>query len=306
MSERSELMTNVVEMTNVTKQFGSKVAVRDVSLAIEKGSAIALLGPNGAGKTTSIAMMLGLVRPSRGQVRLFGGDPSYARQHVRMGVMLQGVSVPDRLTVTETIQLFRGFYPHPLPVEHLLNVSGLGADSRSMASTLSGGKMRRLQFALALAGDPEVIFLDEPTVGMDVTSRRQFWDELRQFISAGKTLLLTTHDLQEADMVADRVIVMNSGTIVADDTPQGIKMQFAGRQISFIAGMRCDIDEFHSLPHVLDVKTAGRQITLRTSDSDALLRNLIIQKYDISDIQVTGGGLEDAFVHLTIEKEART
>ncbi len=297
-------MTVVVEMEGVTKLFGQKRAVKNVSLKIVKGSAAALLGPNGAGKTTSIAMMLGLTHPTRGRVQLFGGDPSSPQQHVRLGVMLQGVSVPDRLSVLETINLFRGFYSHPLSLDRLLVASGLEGDARVMASKLSGGKMRRLQFALALAGDPEVLFLDEPTVGMDVTSRRKFWDELREFIAAGKTLLLTTHDLQEADMVADRVIVMNDGEIVADDAPERIKMEFAGRQISFVVQSDIDPQRFKMLPHVIEVKMAGRQITLRTTDSDTLLRTLILDQWDISDIQVTGGGLEDAFVRLTSEAGA--
>lgn len=291
----------VVEMIDAAKEFGSKQAVRSVSLAVARGSAVALLGPNGAGKTTSIAMMLGLLRPTHGQVRLFGGDPGSPRQHARMGVMLQSVSVPDRLTVAETVNLFRGFYPAPLPAERLLTAAGLKDDARTLANRLSGGKMRRLQFALALAGDPEALFLDEPTVGMDVTSRRQFWDELRGFVASGKTLLLTTHDLQEADMVADRVIVMNEGKIVADDAPERIKSEFGGRQISFVAGSGVDLVKLDPLPEVLSVQTAGRRVTVRTTDSDALLRRLIHGEWDISDIQVTGAGLEDAFVRLTTE-----
>ncbi len=294
-------MDAIVEMIDVAKEFGRKQAVRNVSLAIARGSAVALLGPNGAGKTTSIAMMLGLLRPTRGQVRLLGGDPGSPRQHVRLGVMLQSVSVPDRLTVAETINLFRGFYPAPLPTERLLSAAGLKDDARTMANRLSGGKMRRLQFALAMAGDPQALFLDEPTVGMDVTSRRQFWDELRGFIASGKTLLLTTHDLQEADMVADRVIVMNEGTIVADAPPERIKMEFGGRQLSFAAGPGVDLAQLNRLPDVLSVHTAGRKVTVRTTDSDALLRRLIQGEWDISDIQVTGAGLEDAFVRLTTE-----
>ncbi|PWI58026.1 ABC transporter ATP-binding protein [Sulfoacidibacillus thermotolerans] len=290
-------------MKDVTKQFGQKTAVRDVTMKIAKGSAVALLGPNGAGKTTSIAMMLGLIRPTRGVVTLFGGDPLASEQHAHIGVMLQGVSVPDRLTVVETIQLFRGFYKKPLAIDRLLTAAGLEEDARVMANRLSGGKMRRLQFALALAGNPEVLFLDEPTVGMDVTARRHFWDELRRFIASGKTLLLTTHDLQEADLVADRVIVMNKGRIIADAAPESIKMQFAGRQISFVAGVHLDLQKLTKLPDVIEIKTAGRQVTIRTNNSDGLLRTLIMEQWEISDIQVTGGGLEEAFMRLTTETE---
>lgn len=296
-------MQAVVEMSQVSKEFAGKTAVKDLNLTIAKGAAVALLGPNGAGKTTSIAMMLGLLSPTHGHVRVFDGDPKSPKQHARLGVMLQSVSVPDRLTVKETINLFRGFYPHPLTADKLLDVSGLKQDERVMANSLSGGKMRRLQFALALSGDPEALFLDEPTVGMDITSRRKFWDEIRQFSAAGKTLLLTTHDLQEADMLADRVIVMLSGKVVADAAPERIKMEFGGRQVSFVAGSDVDIARLKGLPEVLDVQTSGRQISVRTTDSDALLRRLIQGQWNISDIQIGGGGLEDAFVRLTSQVE---
>lgn len=295
---------NVVQMRNVTKTFGQKRAVANLDLGIQQGSAVALLGPNGAGKTTSIAMMLGLTRPTRGQVQLFEGDPADPATHRRIGVMLQDVSVPDRLSVRETIDLFRSFFPRPLPAERLLAASGLGEEARTMANKLSGGKMRRLQFALALAGDPDALFLDEPTVGMDVSSRRHFWDELRAFIAAGKTLLLTTHDLREADMLADRVVVMQNGAVIADAPPERIKMEFGGRQVSFVAGPEVDIGVLRALPGVLEVQTSGRQVTVRTQDSDALLRRLILGEWDIRDIQVGGGGLEDAFLRLTAETEA--
>ena len=294
-------MEYAVEMQRVSKQFGRREAVRAVDLAIARGGAVALLGPNGAGKTTSIAMMLGLLRPTAGRVRLFGGDPGSPAAHARIGAMLQSVSVPDRLTVRETIHLFRGFYPRPLPVDRLLAAAGLAEEARTMANRLSGGKMRRLQFALALAGDPDALFLDEPTAGMDVASRRHFWDELRAFTAEGKTLLLTTHDLQEADLLADRVVVMNGGAIVADAPPERIKMEFGGRQVAFVAGSDVSVERLRAMPEVLDLQTAGRRVTVRTSDSDALLRRLILGEWDIRDIEVRGGGLEDAFVRLTAE-----
>ncbi|KUO96430.1 ABC transporter ATP-binding protein [Ferroacidibacillus organovorans] len=294
-------MSTVIEMENVSKVFGKKRAVHSMSFVMERGHAVALLGPNGAGKTTSIAMMLGLTKPTSGRVRLFDGDPKTAAAHERIGVMLQEVSVPPRLSVRETIDMFRGFYPRPLPTDRLLQVSGLTEDQKTMAQKLSGGKMRRLQFTLALAGDPDVLFLDEPTVGMDVASRRAFWDEVRTFLRAGKTLMLTTHDLQEADMLADRIVVMQNGAVIADAPPESIKMQFGGRTVSFVAGSDIDFERLRRLPDVTDVQTVGRQVTVRTQNSDALLKTLILESWDIRDIQVHGGGLEDAFVRLTEE-----
>jgi ABC-2 type transport system ATP-binding protein len=147
-------------MTGAAKAYHGQIAVKDMTLVIESGQAFALLGPNGAGKTTSIAMMLGLIRPSKGQVRLFGQDPQIATSHEAIGVMLQSVSVPDRLTVSECLNLFRGYYTHPLPLSHLLGIAGLESEARKMAGKLSGGKTRRLQFSLAMAGDPQAVFLD--------------------------------------------------------------------------------------------------------------------------------------------------
>jgi ABC-2 type transport system ATP-binding protein len=296
-------MSTVVDMAEVTKSFKGRPAVDNLTIRIDSGSVVSLLGPNGAGKTTTIAMMLGLLQPSRGKVALFGGDPALARHHERLGVMLQGVSVPDRLTVVETINLFRGFYRTPLPTERLLAAGDLMSEAKTMANKLSGGKMRRLQFALALAGNPDVLFLDEPTVGMDVSARRHFWDELRTFVGAGKTLLLTTHDMQEVDLLSDRVIVMHRGKVLVDTTPERMKLEFSGRQVSFAPGPRFDRELAQSAPEVTSIAQTGRRIALRTNDSDTLLRRLVMDAWDVSEIEVSGGGLEDAFVQLTEPEE---
>jgi ABC-2 type transport system ATP-binding protein len=299
-------LNHVIQLERVTKLFGSFSAISDVSLAVESGQAVSLLGPNGAGKTTSIAIMLGLQHPSTGKARLLGKNPGDAKIHEKIGVVLQNVSVPDRLTVTECLNLFRGFYPRPLPLSHLLAIAGLEEDAQKMAQSLSGGKTRRMQFALAMAGDPEVLFLDEPTVGMDVTSKRQFWDALREFVTQGKTLILTTHDLQEADVMTDRVVVMNRGRIIADAPPEQIKMEFGGRQVSFVASTDSPIPTLRGWAEVIDVKTAGRQVTVVTRDSDVTLRRLIRDNWDVRDITVGGGGLEEAFVRLTTDKEGKS
>lgn len=243
--------------------------------------------------------MLGLLSPTSGQVRLYGGDPRRARTRTHIGVMLQGVSVVDRLSVMETVNLFRSFYPHPLPAKHLLRAAQLEDKANARASGLSGGQMRRLQFALSLAGDLEVLFLDEPTVGMDVSARRAFWEELRSFLATGRTLLLTTHDLQEADSVADRVVVMDQGQILADDAPEQLKMAFAGRQVSFVAGQEVVVSDLNGLPEVLDVQVNGRHVMVQTRNSDRFLRDLLNRYEQVSDVLVSGGGLEDAFMRLT-------
>lgn len=292
-------MPAFIEFDQVSKHFGARAAVDHVSFTLHGGEAIALLGPNGAGKTTSIQMMLGLLRPSVGKVKLFGHDPADPQSHERIGVVLQNVSVPERLRVRECLNLFRGFYTTPRSLEELLHLSGLEEDANAMAHLLSGGKTRRLQFALAMTGNPDVLFLDEPTVGMDVGSKRHFWDALRSFVGAGHSLILTTHDLKEADLITDRIMVMNHGKVVADAPPEQIKMQFGGREVRFVTDDTVFIDEIKRWPEVLDVQIAGRQVSVLTADSDATLKAIFVQGRAVRDVEVTGGGLEDAFFRLT-------
>ncbi|EGW38864.1 ABC transporter ATP-binding protein [Desulfosporosinus sp. OT] len=297
-------MAAVIEFQNVTKVFNAgQTAVDNVTLQVQSGTAVACLGPNGAGKSTSISMMLGLLKPTSGTVKLFGGNPESLHLHQRLGVMLQGVSVLDRLTVRETLNLVRSYFANPFPIAGLLKVASLENEADKLSTKLSGGQMRRLQFALSLAGNPDVLFLDEPTVGMDFSSKQIFWQELRRFITEGKTLLLTTHDLHEADSMADRVVVIDHGKIIADDTPEQLKMMYAGRQVSFVLGGDMPHEVINQLPGVVSFREEGRQIIIRTSNSDELITQVIKQDWGISDIQIFGGGLEDAYVRLIGEKE---
>jgi ABC-2 type transport system ATP-binding protein len=289
----------VVQFDRVKKTYGQTVAVHDLSLVIHGGEAVAILGPNGAGKTTTIGMMLGLVHPTEGTVRLFGRNPTASTSHQRIGVVLQNVSVPDRLRVAECLNLFRGFYRQPLPLSELLDLAGLQEEQHTWAHTLSGGKMRRLQVALALAGNPDVLFLDEPTVGMDVSSKRHFWETMRGFLANGRTLILTTHDLHEADVMTDRVIVLHQGRVIADETPERIKMRVAGRRVQFVTDHPEIAQTLSTWPEVTAVRTEGRQVIAFTKDSDHTLRRLFERGSDIHDVLVSGGGLEDAFIELT-------
>ncbi|QHW31628.1 ABC transporter ATP-binding protein [Paenibacillus rhizovicinus] len=288
-------MKAAIQLTGVSKIYKDKKAVDDLTLSIAEGTVVALLGPNGAGKTTTVSMILGLHKPTKGTVKLLGGDPGDIRVRDRIGAMLQDVSVIDGLKVGESINLFRSYYEKPLPLDYLLKVSNLEAEKNKMASALSGGQQRRLGFALALAGDPEVIFLDEPTVGMDVTSRQLFWDTVRAMAGKGRTIVLTTHYLDEADSVADRVIVINNGKIIADGTPGEIKSGTTGRVISFVAGPTVTTDALHRLPGVTDVEWSGRKVKVFSTDTDLLIRALVEGKFDMRDIEIHSGGLEDAF-----------
>ena len=213
----------------------------------------------------------------------------------RIGAMLQDVSVIDGLKVSESINLFRSYYEKPLALQYLLQVSNLESEKDKIASSLSGGQQRRLGFALALAGDPEVIFLDEPTVGMDVTSRQLFWDTVRAMAGRGRTIVLTTHYLDEADSVADRIVVINNGKLIADGTPSEIKAETTGRVISFVAGDSVTTERLLALPGVTDIEWSGRKVKLSSSNTDQLIAALIEKRFEMRDIEIQSGGLEDAF-----------
>lgn len=293
-------MSAVIQLEGVTKEFGSKKAVDHLSLQVERGTVLALLGPNGAGKTTTISMMLGLQTPTRGTVRLLGGDPREASNRQQIGAMLQDVNVIDRLTVRETIDLFRSYYEKPMSTDKLLYYAGLEDKQKARAEKLSGGQKRRLNFALALAGDPSVLFVDEPTVGMDVTARRVFWETLREFANAGRTIVLTTHYLEEADAIADRIVVISQGKLTADGTPGELKAGLGGKFVSFTAGANVTQEKLQGLPGVLEVEWSGRHVRLRTNRSDELLFAIVRMGLDVHDIEVKSGGLEDVFSALTV------
>lgn len=293
-------MKNVIEFSHVSKHYGTVKAVDDLSFSVPTGTVIALLGPNGAGKTSSMSMMLGLRRPSTGTVKLLDRDPTVPAHRTHIGAMLQQVSLPSKLSVRELIQLFRSYYPHPLAADELIALSGLDADAKKDASSLSGGQQRRLQFALAMAGDPRVLFLDEPTTGMDVSSRRAFWAQLRRFAhDDGRSIVLTTHHLEEADAISDRILVIQHGRLVADGTPSELKTLAGHRFVSFVADTDVTDEQLRRLPDVSDLTRSGRHIRLRTKDSDAVLRALFGQSMSVRDIEVSAGGLEDAFLTLT-------
>jgi ABC-type multidrug transport system, ATPase component len=284
-----------IQISNVTKVYKGKKAVNDLSLYVEKGSVVALLGPNGAGKTTTVSMILGLIQPTSGSVKLLGGDPKDRSVRDRIGAMLQDVSVIDNLTVAETIDLFRHYYKTPLPLAQLLQISGLTNERSKMASSLSGGQQRRLGFAMAAAGDPEVLFLDEPTVGMDVTSRQLFWDTVKAMAGRGRTIVLTTHYLEEADQIADRIVVINDGRLVADGTPSQIKATTIGRTITFTAGPSVTNELLYAIAGVTDAEWNGRRVRLYSSDTDRLIAELIMRGVEMKDIEIQSGGLEEAF-----------
>ncbi len=283
-------------LSGVTHRYGDVVALDGLSLEIRPGEVLAVLGPNGAGKTTAIGLLLGTLGVQEGAVRVFGSDPGARAVRLRRGAMLQVSGVADTLTVTEHLELFGSYYPAPLPVSRLLAMAGLDELGARRYGRLSGGQKRRVMFALALAGDPELVFLDEPTTGLDVEARRSLWNEIRGLRAAGRTAVLTTHYLEEADALADRIVVVHQGRIVAEGTPAEIKSRTADRRVRCVTSV--PRDEVAALPGVVRVEVNGRHLEILTARPEDLLRTLLGLDSSLCDLHVAGAGLEDAFLTL--------
>jgi ABC-2 type transport system ATP-binding protein len=292
----------IIELDHASKKFGQIEAVKDVSFSIGQGEVVALLGPNGAGKTTSISLLLGLRRPSAGAARLFALKPTDRRARSRVGVMLQESGVPDTLKVRELVDLFGSYYPHPMSIDQAIGLAGLASQSNQPAGKLSGGQRQRLYFALAVCGDPDVIFFDEPTVGMDVESRRVFLSAIKDFATRGKTILLTTHYLEEADQLAERIIVIDRGVLVADASPHEIKSRVVGKRVTFSSSSNLREEDFVDLP-VSNLKIDHHRVSLFSNGPEAVLRELFRRNLDVNDLQVVGADLEEAFLSITQHAE---
>ena len=287
----------VAQLQAASKQYGDITALRRVDLSVRAGELVALLGPNGAGKTTAVKLFLGMARPTSGTVRVMDGDPTNPGVRTRMGAMLQVAKVPETLKVREHIDLFSSYYPRPLPLVESLKTAGLEEIKDRQFGELSGGQKQRVLFALAICGNPDLLLLDEPTVGMDVEARRSLWDQIRRLLGQGKTILLTTHYLEEADALAHRVVVINKGTIVAEGTPAEIKAQTAGRRIRCVSSL--DLNTVRLLPGVQDVRLDREALEIRATEAEPVIRALLAGDPGLSGIEVTSAGLEDAFLALT-------
>ncbi|MED3793270.1 ABC transporter ATP-binding protein [Niallia alba] len=297
-------MQTIVELRNVTKEFQQKKAVKDVSFSIKQGEMVAILGANGAGKTTTMRMLLGLMKPTRGTVSLFQKNPRQKEVLEKIGGMLQEVSVMDSLKVRELIQLIQSYYQNPIELTTLLELTGLQEeDWNQRTEKLSGGQKRRLNFALALAGNPDLLFLDEPTVGMDVTSREQFWKKMKELNRQGKTILFTTHYLQEADEVAGRIIMINKGEVVGDGTPAHLKEKLTKPRVMFQERTPYTLDFYQNFPFVEDVQKEKDKVTLVAKNSDQLLKEIFDRQLNIYHIEVKLGRLEEVFSQLLGEKK---
>jgi ABC-2 type transport system ATP-binding protein len=273
-------------------------AVRGVDISIAPGETVALLGPNGAGKSTTIDMLLGLLSPDSGTVSLFGMKPADAIKVGAIGAMLQTGSLIRDLNVRELIDMMASLYPKPFSVDEVLDLTGIADIARRRVQKLSGGQTQRVRFAIALVSNPDLLVLDEPTVGMDVESRHAFWMTMRRFASSGKTVVFATHYLEEADTYADRIILVARGEIVADGPATEIKATVGLRTIrATLPGV--DPAVLGALPGVTHVETRGEAVVLNCSDSDATIRALLPAYPQARDIEISGAGLEQAFLQLT-------
>ncbi|SCL60087.1 ABC-2 type transport system ATP-binding protein [Micromonospora citrea] len=287
-----------VAFAGVVRTFGDVRAVAGLDLTIGRGERVALLGRNGAGKSTSISLLLGLDEPTAGQVRLFGAAPQRAVRAGRVGAMLQDAKPVPRVTVRELVTFVASTYPKPMPVDEALALAGLGELAGRRVDRLSGGQAQRVNFAVALVGDPDLLVLDEPTAALDVAARRSFWESMRAFTGRGKTVLFSTHYLEEADQNADRVVVIDRGRVVADGTGTDIKQAVGASVVSFDLQGRPEPAGLASLPGVLSVAVVDGRVRLRTADSDATVHALA-QQGPVRGLEVTSAGLEDAFLALT-------
>src|SRR5579863_3896261 len=291
----------VASLEGVNKNYGAIKALRAVDFRVRAGEIVALLGPNGAGKTTAVKLLLGLMQPNAGRVRVLGGDPTNPENRRRTGAMLQVGRVPETLRVREHIDLFSSYYEKPLPLAEVLAAAGLEKLSGRKFGDLSGGQRQRVLFALAICGDPDLLFLDEPTVGLDVEARRMLWDEIRRMVDRGKTVLLTTHYLQEADALADRVAVINQGEIIAQGTPAEIKARTCGKRIRCITGL--GLASLREIPGVTEVKEDREAVEIHAIEAEPVVRELLARDPNLSGLEVTSAGLEEAFLALTQDKE---
>jgi ABC-2 type transport system ATP-binding protein len=291
-----------VSLQGIEKSFrspeGPVHAVRGVDVSIDPGEVVALLGPNGAGKSTTIDVLLGLTKADAGSVALLGRAPAAAIKEGLIGAMLQIGSLPRDLTVREIVTVIGSLYRAPVDVDDVLQQVGIARLAERRTQKLSGGETQRVRFAIAIVTNPELLVLDEPTAAMDVEGRHAFWTTMREFAARGKTVLFATHYLEEADMYADRAVLMARGRVVVDGPTTEIKAMVGLRTIrATLPG--ADLTALAELPGVASADGRGEAVVLRCTDSDAAVRALLRAYPEARDLEITGAGFEEAFMELT-------
>jgi len=283
-------------LAGVTKTYGGVTALAGIDIDLRAGETLALLGPNGAGKTTAIRILLGLVRPTSGTVAVFGEDPRKTSVRARIGTMLQVGQLPDALTVREHVELFSSYYPRPLPLRESLEFAGLTGLEDRRAEKLSGGQRRRLFFALAICGDPDILFLDEPTTALDVESREALWARIDAFVEGGRSVVLTTHDMAEAEALAKRVMILSGGRVIADAPTREITSRVERQTIRCRSSL--GLEAVRALPGVDAASERNGELILTARDGDAVVRALYARDAQFQLFDVASASLQDAFVSI--------
>jgi ABC-type multidrug transport system ATPase subunit len=292
--QRDDLLA---ELRGVHKRYGTTVALAGLTLEVRRGELLAVLGPNGAGKSTAIALWLGLTQPDSGTVQLRGRSPLEVESRRGVGVMMQEAGLNAELRVRELIDLTASYYPSPLSVKDVLGLTRTDALAARRYGKLSGGQKRQVQFALAVCGRPELLFLDEPTVGLDIQARETLWRTVRDLVAGGCSVVLTTHYLEEAQSLADRVAVLAQGRLIASGTVDEIRSVVACKQI------RCstvvDVAEVLRWPSVVEAARESGRVKITATDAEEVVRRLLAVDSQLRDLEIRHAGLSEAFAELT-------
>jgi ABC-2 type transport system ATP-binding protein len=290
----------VARLSGAIKRYGTLTALDGVDLVLHRGELLAVLGPNGAGKSTSISLLLGLIRPDGGRAELFGLDPQQIDARRRIGVMLQSAMLPLTLRVGELLKLVASYYPNPRSLEESAALAGIGDLLKRPYGKLSGGQQRRVQFALALCGRPELVFLDEPTVGMDIDARQKLWAAMRALVAEGCSVVLTTHYLEEAEALAQRVVVMGKGRVLSEGSVDALRAQVPLTRIRCVTDLDATI--VATWPQVASAEREGQRMRISTNAAEDVLRRLLHADASLSELEVQRAGLAEAFTELTREE----
>jgi ABC-2 type transport system ATP-binding protein len=294
-----EDLVPAARLTGVTKRYGAKLALEDLTLGIAPGQVTALLGPNGAGKSTTIALLLGLASADQGSVQVLGGRPGELAVRRRTGVMLQSAALPDTLKVGELLALVSGYYPRPRPLAEVIALTGIAGQLGTAYAQLSGGQQRRVQFALAICGNPQLLFLDEPTTGLDIEARESLWSIVRELTARGTAVLLTTHYLEEAEALAQRVAVLVRGRIVSEGSVEEIRAYGVRRRIRCLSALA--VEEVRAWPGVTQARREERWLEIEGAVAESIVQRLLSADPQLRELEVRRTGLAEAFVRITQE-----